>query len=109
MDNLDTLQSWDLVKTEILKAEDSYVPKKRRRVKCRPLWMQQNIIRTIRKKRRLWATYKKSREYEEYLAYKRVENETKKLVRQAKETLNGNLLERQKRNLRLQTGQVLAR
>ena len=46
--------------------------------------MQQNVIYTIRKKRRLWATYKKSKEYEEYLAYKKVENETKKLVLQAK-------------------------
>ena len=41
-------------------------------------------MRVIRKKRRLWATYRKSKQYEEYLAYKRVEKETKKLVLQAK-------------------------
>ena len=46
--------------------------------------MQQNVMRVIRKKRRLWATYKKSNEYKEYLAYKQVEKETRKLVRQAK-------------------------
>ena len=34
-----------------------------------------------RKKRRLWATYKKTKEY---LAYKRIEKETKRLVRRAK-------------------------
>lgn len=38
LDNLDTLQSWNFVKNEILKAEEKCVPKKRRRVKCRPLW-----------------------------------------------------------------------
>ena len=84
LDNLNALEAWDRVKKEILNAEDKSVPKKRRRVNCRPLWMQQNIMRVIRKKRRLWATYKKSSQYEEYLAYKKVENETKKLVLQAK-------------------------
>ena len=84
MDGLDTQQSWSYVKTKILEAEDKCVPKKRRRVGCRPLWMQQNVMRIIRKKRRLWSTYKKTKDYEEYLAYKKVENETKKLVKQAK-------------------------
>ena len=84
LDNLDTLQSWNFLKNEILKAEDICVPKKKRRVRCRPLWMQQNVMHVIRKKRRLWDTYKKSNEYKEYLAYKQVEKETKKLVRQAK-------------------------
>ena len=83
-DGLNTLEAWDMVKKEIHRAEDKCVPKKRRRVNCRPLWMQQNIMRVIRKKKRLWATYKKSKQYDEYLAYKRVERETKKLVLQAK-------------------------
>ena len=84
MEGLDTLKSWSFVKEKIWEAEDKSVPKKRRRVGCRPLWMQQNVMRIIRKKKRLWATYKKTKDYEEYLAYKKVENETKKLVRQAK-------------------------
>ena len=80
LDDLSALQAWDCVKSEICKAEDTIVPKKRPRVNWRPLWMQQNIMRTIRKKRRLWATYKKTKQYEEYLVYKRVEKETKRLV-----------------------------
>ena len=96
-DGLNTLEAWDLIKNEIRKAEDKSVPKKRRRISCRPLWMQQNIMRVIRKKRRLWATYKKSKQYEEYLAYKAVEKETKKLVLQAKKKFEKKLAKEAKK------------
>ena len=43
--------------------------------------MQKNVLRIIRKKKRLWKTYQKSKDYEEYLAYKCVEKE---VVREAK-------------------------
>ena len=84
MSNLNALQSWECVKNALWNAEVKCVPKKRRRISCRPLWMQQNVMRIIRKKRRLWATYQKSKDYEEYKAYKKVEGETRRLVRQAK-------------------------
>ena len=53
MDGLDTLKSWSFIKEKIWEAEDKSVPKKRRRVGCRPLWMQQNVMRVIRKKETL--------------------------------------------------------
>ena len=84
MEGLGALDSWSYVKENILLAEDRCVPRKRRRVGSRPLWMQQNVMRTIRKKKRLWATYKRTNDYAEYLAYKNVQSETRKLVRQAK-------------------------
>ena len=84
LDNLDTLQTWDFIKEKIKSAEAHSVPMKRRRVASKPLWMQQNILRIIRKKKRLWNTYQKSKMYEEYLAYKCVEKEVKSLVRRAK-------------------------
>ena len=98
LNDMNTLDSWDLFKNEVWKAEERCVPTKRRRVKCRPLWMQQNVMRTIRKKRRLWATYKKTRDYEEYLAYKRVEKETKRLVREAKVKFEKKLAKEAKKN-----------
>ena len=79
------------MKSKILDAEDKCVPKKRRRVGCRPLWMRQNVMRVIRKKKRLWATYKRTNDYAE-LAYKSVEKETRKLVNQAKRKFEKNLL-----------------
>ena len=46
-----------------------------------------NVLRTIRKKERPWKTYQRSRDYEEYLAYERVEKEVRTSVRQAKRKL----------------------
>ena len=97
MRNLDALQSWECVKEAIRKVEDKCVPKKKRRISNRPLWMQQNVMRTIRKKRRLWATYQKSKDYDEYLAYKRVEAETRSLVRQAKRKFEKKLAKESKK------------
>lgn len=55
-------------------------------------------MRVIRKKKRLWATYKKTKDYDEYLAYKRVEKETKKLVSQAKKRFEKKLAREAKKN-----------
>ena len=60
MQNMDTLNSWEFVKSRLASAENNCVPKKRRRISNRPLWMQQNVMRTIRRKKRLWATYQKT-------------------------------------------------
>ena len=63
--------------------------------------MQQNIIRTVRKKKRLWNTYCNTRDYEEYLAYKKVQNDTKRLVRQAKRKFEKKLAKEAKRKPKL--------
>jgi hypothetical protein len=59
--------------------------------------MQQNIIRVIRKKRRLWKVYQRSKEYEEYLAYKRVEKEVRSLVTKAKKKFERKIAKEAKR------------
>ena len=59
--------------------------------------MQQNVLRTIRKKRRLWSTYQQSKEYEEYLAYKRVEKEVRYVVRAAKKKFERSLAKEAKK------------
>ena len=97
MQNMDTLNSWEFVKSRLASAENNCVPKKRRRTSNKPLWMQQNVMRTIRRKKRLWATYQKTKEFEEYQAYKRVERETRRLVRQAKKKFERKLAKEAKR------------
>ena len=87
LSNMRTLESWDTFKKLVKEAEEKSVPKKRRRVGSRPLWMQQNVMRIIRKKKRLWKTYKESKDYKEYLAYKKVEREVRAIVRKAKRKL----------------------
>ena len=51
------LEKWELVKQVIREETDKCVPKRMRRVGNKPLWMNQNILRLIRKKKRLWRAY----------------------------------------------------
>ena len=46
--------------------------------------MQQNIMKTIRKKRRLWRWFCTIQDYESYKAYKKVESQVKSVVHEAK-------------------------
>ena len=45
---------------------EEYVPKKRRRNQNRPGWLTQDIVREIRKKKRLWRKAKAGEGVEEY-------------------------------------------
>jgi hypothetical protein len=101
LQNMNTLSTWDCIKETIQKAEDTCVPLKRRRISARPLWMQQNVMRIIRKKRRLWETYRKSKDYEEYQAYQKVQKEARMMVRQAKRKFEKKLAKEAKRKPKL--------
>jgi hypothetical protein len=98
MTGLDTNQSWDMFKEKLEKAQDSAVPRKRRRIGNRPIWMTKNVLRTIRKKRRLWKVYKETKDHAEYRAYKKVEKTVRDSVRKAKKTFEKNLAKNVKKN-----------
>jgi phosphopentomutase len=44
MAGLNINQSWDMFKAKMEKAQDAAVPKKRRRVGNRPIWMTKNVM-----------------------------------------------------------------
>ena len=46
--------AWQLVKDKVDELTRKYVPLRRRRNQNRPIWMTQEILRAIRKKKRLW-------------------------------------------------------
>ena len=46
--------------------------------------MNRNIMRVIRKKRRLWKVYKTTKDYAEYQAYLNVQKSVAKIIRSAK-------------------------
>ena len=64
--------------------------------------MTKNIIRLIRKKRRLWNNYSNHeyyrQDYASWQAYKKVQTDVKKAVRQAKRKLERSLAKAAKRN-----------
>ena len=98
LNDLNAEDSWTLFKNIVSSTVDACIPKKKRRNNSKPLWMQRNVMRIIRKKRRLWKQYTTSREYQTYLAYKRVQNEAKSMVTRAKRELEKKLAANAKKN-----------
>ena len=96
--DLNAVQSWEKFKEFVKQAEERCVPMKRRRVGSKPLWMNRNVLRTIRKKRRLWKTYQNTKDYKQYEAYKMVEKEVRNTVKRAKRKFEKKLAKQAKKN-----------
>ena len=92
--------SWDFFKKHLSKAIEECIPLKARRVANRPLWMNRNIMRLIRKKRRMWNWYKTTKDHAEYRAYQHVQKSVVKTIRIAKRNLERKLARNFKKNPR---------
>ena len=93
-------EQWQLDKLN--QVIESNVPKKVRRKGSKPLWMKRNILRLIRKKRRLWKHYTSSKDcskdYEQFEAYKKVQSDVRKAVKKAKKDFEKKLAKNAKKN-----------
>ena len=78
------------------------VPTKLRRASNKPLWMSGNIMRMLRRKRRLWRAYTNEGyyrwDYRDYVAYQEVQKEVKKQIGIAKRKLEKRLVKKAKKN-----------
>ena len=78
------------------------VPNKLRRTSNRPLWMNQNIMRMLRRKKRLWRAYTREgyyrEDYQDFMAYQGLQKELKKQIRKAKRKLEKDLARKAKKN-----------
>ena len=88
---------------EVLDREmEKAVPKKRRRQRFRPVWMNRSVMRLIRKKRRAWKFYSTdprcARDFQSFQAFKKVQKDVKNAVRQAKRKLERKLAKEYKKN-----------
>jgi hypothetical protein len=72
---------WRIFTEKINAVVEQCVPEKRRRNVNRPPWMTQEILRAIRKKKRMWPKFKGKQNQEEY---KQQEKLTRNLIRNAK-------------------------
>ena len=95
---LNAQNSWRFFKETVLSIEDECIPTKKRRMNSKPLWMRRNVMRTIRKKRRLWKHYCTTNDYQSYVAYKRVQKETTSIIRKAKRDFEKKLAADAKKN-----------
>ena len=73
--------AWQLVKNKVVELTRKYVPLRRRRNHNKPAWMTQEILRAIRKKKRIWKMVKFKADREEYTQHKK---KTRNLIRNAK-------------------------
>ena len=89
---------YSILDREVMK----FVPKKLRRKSSRPMWMNKNILRMIRKKRRLWRSYtteqRTRKDHASFEAFKKVQKEVEKAVKNAKRKLEKNLAKNAKKN-----------
>ena len=92
-------ESWDFFKTKLDEGVESCVPKKCHRVRKKPLWMNQNVLCQVRKKRRLWNWYKSTGDYDSMMAYKRIQAEVGKAVKKAKHKFERKLAKEARRKL----------
>ena len=98
LDKSNAEESWQLFKSKVEEAVESCIPKKLRRNSSKPLWMQKNVMRTIRKKKRLWKQYRSSGDYRSYLAYKQSQKLAKAVIKRAKKNLEKKLAKDIKKN-----------
>ena len=91
---------WTLFKNKLSISMEDCIPLKTRRANNKPLWMNQNIMRLIRKKRRLWNWYKTTKDYIEYQAYLNVQKIVAKVIRAAKKKFERKLAKNFKKNPR---------
>ena len=79
--NCDTDRAWKMVKSKVDELVKKYVLVRRRRNQNRPVWMNQEIPRAIRKKKRIWKRVKYKEDKSEFTAQ---EKTTRNMIRNAK-------------------------
>jgi len=93
-------QAWDFFATSLRTTIDRNVPKGGQRTKMRNPWMTREILRLVRKKRRKWKNFKHSASRRDEEEYKQIEKETAKKIRNAKRSMEKNLVKEPDKNNR---------
>lgn len=101
MNNLSTEEAWYLFKSVVDESIRQHVPTIKRRSPNKPPWMNQNVLRSLRKKHRLWRRYSKTKSYQLLEEYKRQEKKAQKDIRQAKRKFERKLSKNNGRGNRL--------
>ena len=79
--NKNANEAWEIFKTKVDDLTEKYVPMRRRRNHNRPPWLSQNILRAIRRKKRMWLKAKKGNGMDDYRIE---EKKVKNMIRNAK-------------------------
>ena len=83
-------EAWDGLKEKLTNLMQQHVPMKRRRNQNRPAWLSKDILRAIRKKKKLWSWAKLGEKVDQY---REEEKHVRRLIRNAKKRFERKLAE----------------
>ena len=90
-----TQEAWGVFKDIFLKAQDEYIPIAKIKNKVSNVhepWINRNLLRKLRKKQRLWNSFKESGKLDKYLEHKHVVKIVKKEIKAAKKNFENSLI-----------------
>lgn len=88
LENRGVEESWCLIKGKLTEMTEALVPLKKKMNGSRgPLWMDGEIRKAIKEKKKAWNRWKRTKEEEAKKEYKQWESKTKKLIRNKKNGL----------------------
>ena len=92
VEDLSASEAWNMVKEDLVDMVKATVPMRPRRNPNRPPWMNQQILREIRKRKRMWKSNKDGGRYVEQsrLVKKLIRNAKRKLERRLADGVGGN-------------------
>ena len=76
--------AWLAFRDRVNRVVKTFVPLRKCRNSRRPVWLSRDVLRAVRKKRKLWRQFKLSNSGEAYARFKKQESMTKVLIREAK-------------------------
>ena len=100
MDALDLEHQWNFIKDELLKTMNDNIPKSSTKdiKSVRPCWMNNKVLRKIKKKYHAYKRYLITKEGKEYEDYIRIRNECTRAVKRAKKKHEKNIAKDTKEN-----------
>ena len=82
--DLDPCDAWSVFHSKVVEVVNKCVPLKKVCRRKRPVWMSREVLKAVRKKRKLWRCFKQSKSSADLDRYKRHEVYTKGLIRDTK-------------------------
>ncbi len=94
----DTEESWAIIKDNLNRVIETYVPKVRAKGKQRKKWMDKGTLESVRKKHKLFRKWTESRDGQAYQEYVRARNKARSNCRKAKKKLEATIAAQAKAN-----------
>ena len=94
----DAEECWIILRDQLHKSTEDHVPVQRPRKPGKPPWMNQQVLRIIRRKKRCWKRYSMHKDNTSHQEYKKAEKFAKNAVRNAKKKFEKSLAKEAKSN-----------